>query len=103
MSISRIVPIEKTGRGRTVFDEQISAVELTLRERDRDRFCIWRFEIDIREPSRAWSDNTVHTVCTSSLIPAHVPGSGDESEKRAHTPYSRLARGFRVASAYAPA
>jgi hypothetical protein len=45
----------------TIFDEQLSAVEMTLGERDRYHFCFWRFEIDICEPSHTWSHNSFHT------------------------------------------
>ena len=75
------------GRGEedrlTVFDEQFSAVEMTLGESDRNHFCFWRFEIDICEPSRTWSHNTFHTVCAYNIPPStHAKGTVKGGRKR---------------------
>lgn len=63
---------------RTVFDEQVSAVKLTLGESDRDHFRFCRFEIDICKPSRTWS----HSV----LIDARENGKGKGKEE-CNTPH----------------
>ena len=57
---------------RTVFDEQVSAVEGPLGACDRHHFCVRRLEIDICIPSRTGSHNAVQT---RSLSPSCMSGT----------------------------